>query len=135
MRLHILPDRLVSDIQEQFNEEFPFLDLVFFKKGTASRSDKNTTKQVPGNWKIADIQVELIEGIMDVSGEMKVKDLEKRLKDEFTLSTQVLRKSGNLWLETTMTDNWTLDQQNNHGREISTTVTAEGHDLNRDVDY
>lgn len=134
MRLHILPNRLVSDIQEQFNEEFPFLDLVFFRKGTASRSDKKS-KLVPGNWKIADIQLKPIEGIMDINGALKVKELEQRLKDEFTLSTEVLRKSGNLWLETTMTDNWTLDQQNNHGREISTTVTAKSNDLNRDADY
>jgi hypothetical protein len=36
---------------------------------------------------------------------------------------QVSRKSGTLWLETTMTDSWTLGQQNEHGRELSTPAT------------
>jgi len=68
---------------------------------------------------------------------MKVIDLEKMFKNRFNLSAQVFRKSGNLWLETTMTDNWTLLQQNNHGREISTGKKnpdkADDFDLNRDA--
>ena len=66
-------------------------------------------------------------------------ELEKIFKDQFGLAVQVFRKSGNLWLETTMTDNWTLQQQNNHGKEISAgnnknNVTTD-FDLNRDADH
>ena len=67
---------------------------------------------------------------------MKVNKLENIFKDQFNLAVQVFRKSGNLWLETTMTDNWTLQQQNNHGREISTSQSsndkADDFDLTRD---
>jgi hypothetical protein len=70
---------------------------------------------------------------------MKVKDLEKIFKDQFSLAMQVFRKSGNLWLETTMTDNWTLQQQNEHGREISTGKTTkdipDDFDLTRDASH
>ena len=70
---------------------------------------------------------------------MKVNELEKIFKDRFNLAVQVFRKSGNLWLETTMTDNWTLQQQNNHGGEISTEKTdiikADDYDLNPDTDH
>jgi hypothetical protein len=69
---------------------------------------------------------------------MKVNELENIFQQKFSLSAQVFRKSGNLWLETTMTDNWSLLQQNNHGREISTeTKKADGsadYDLNRERD-
>jgi hypothetical protein len=37
----------------------------------------------------------------------------------FGVPVQILRKSGKIWLETTMTDHWTLLQQNQHGEEIS----------------
>lgn len=70
---------------------------------------------------------------------MKVSELEKLFKDKFKLAVQVFRKSGNLWLETTMTDNWSLLQQNNHGREISTNKITDpkpdDFDLTRDADH
>jgi len=50
---------------------------------------------------------------------MTVKELEKIFEDRLGLSVLVYRKSGNLWLEPTMTDNWTLAQQNENGRQIS----------------
>jgi len=45
--------------------------------------------------------------------------LEICLQYEFGLPAQILRKSGNLWLETSMTNHWTLQQQNDHGRDIA----------------
>ena len=50
---------------------------------------------------------------------MTVTDFENALMDQFGLSAQVFRRSGNIWLETTITDYWTLKQQNEHGREIT----------------
>jgi hypothetical protein len=47
---------------------------------------------------------------------MTVADLEFRLEKEYGLHIQVFRKSGNIWLETTATDNWTLDRQNQEGK-------------------
>jgi hypothetical protein len=48
-----------------------------------------------------------------------VQDVEQLLWDAFGLSVQVFRKSGNLWLETTVTDQWSLAYQNEQGRELS----------------
>jgi hypothetical protein len=50
---------------------------------------------------------------------MTVIELEKTFEEMLGLSVLVYRKSGKLWLETTMTDNWTLAQQNENGRQIS----------------
>ena len=36
------------------------------------------------------------------------------------VQAQLFRRSGNLWLDTTITDLWTLQRQNEHVREIST---------------
>ena len=56
---------------------------------------------------------------LKISGSMTVKELEKIFDERLGLSVLVYRKSGNLWLEPTMTDNWTLEQQNENGRQIS----------------
>ncbi len=139
MNLHISPNFLISDVQKEFNTEFAFLKLEFFKKKALSHSDYSASQMVPGNRKIGYIQVSRIEGNIEIDGKMKVQDLETRLKDVFSLAVQVFRKSGNLWLETTMTDSWTRTQQNNHGRELSTGIgydtRIEDYDLNRDADH
>ena len=62
------------------------------------------------------------EGQVEVAETMTVKELEKTLRDKFGLTVQVARKSGSIWLETTISDNWTLKQQNDHGSELSEPV-------------
>jgi hypothetical protein len=54
----------------------------------------------------------------------------------YGLSVQVFRKSGNVWLETSATDNWTLRQQNNEGAELSTQMKNDraGDYNDRDVE-
>lgn len=139
MQLNIAPNRLIKDIQKEFNEIFPFLKLEFFKTKSFSRSEFMAHQIIPSNRKIGEGQQEIIDGNIEVNENMKVKDLENIFKDRFRLAAQVFRKSGNLWLETTMTDNWTLQQQNDHGREISTVKNiknrSEDFDLNRDAEH
>ncbi len=139
MCLHIAPNRFISDIQQEFNKIFPFLKLEFFSKSALARSDYSASQLIRSNKKIGDLQAVVTDGYINLEGEMKVIELEDRLKNEFSLGTQVFRKSGNLWLETTMTDNWTLHQQNNHGREISTEKNTvqrtRDYDLDRDADH
>ena len=138
MHLHIAPNRLISDIQKEFNEAFPFLKIEFFKTRSFTRSDFMAHQIIPSQRKIGDGQLAITDGDIEVVEEMKVKDLEKIFKDQFSLAMQVFRKSGNLWLETTMTDNWTLQQQNDHGREISSVKNTkdlpDDFDLTRDAD-
>jgi len=139
MRLHIAPYRLISDIQKDFNEAFPFLKIEFFKTKSFSRSEFLAHQIIPSQRKIGDGQLAITDGDIEIAGEMKVKELEKIFRDQFRLASQVFRKSGNIWLETTMTDDWTLKQQNDHGREISTVRIIkdkpDDFDLFRDADH
>lgn len=138
MNLQISPNRLISDIQKEFNKVFPFLKLEFFYNKNQSRSKISAKEIIPHNKKIGDEQRIVTDGEIIINDEMKVNELENIFKQKFSLSAQVFRKSGNLWLETTMTDNWTLLQQNNHGREISTetkkNIETNDYDLERDSD-
>jgi len=139
MHLHIAPNRLISEIQKEFNALFPFLKIEFFNNRSFSRSDFSARQIIPSNREIGDSQSAIKESDIEIVKETKVSELEKIFKDKFSLAVQVFRKSGNLWLETTMTDDWTLQQQNNHGREISTgknpVSRADDYDLTRDADH
>jgi len=140
MNLRIAPNRLISDLQKDFNNAFPFLKIEFFQNRNPKMPAFTFSQILPHNKRIVEGQAALSDGDIEVTPEMKVKDLEKIFKDQFSLLAQVFRRSGNVWLETTMTDDWTLKQQNEHGREISTDTkkdkSAEGdYELNRDADH
>ncbi len=49
---------------------------------------------------------------IEIYAEMTVNELEKLFEQEFGLHIQVLRKEGNSWTETTLTDKLSLYQQN-----------------------
>jgi hypothetical protein len=66
---------------------------------------------------------------------MTVGELENSLLENFGLNVQVSRRSGTLWLETTMSDKWTLKQQNDHGRELSEPVKSNKIIKEDDTDY
>ncbi len=139
MQLHITPNSLISDIQKEFNSVFPFLKLEFFNNRSYARADFSARKMITPHRRICEIQLAITDGDIEFSGEMKVAELENHFKEQFNLAVQVFRRSGNLWLETTMTDSWTLQQQNNHGKEITNGKTIvpgpDDYDLNRDADH
>jgi len=139
MRLHIVPSRAISEIQREFNNIFPFLKLEFFHHRLFSRPDYSAIQLISPTQKIASAQVNITDGDFEINQEMKVEELERILKDDFSLLAQVFRKSGNLWLETTMTDSWSLQQQNYHGQELSTAENTnaeiQDYDLSRDADH
>ena len=118
-------------MQDNFNEFYPFLKLDFYKKPNGRHESVVRQKLIKtillsnaGNGK---------EGALEITDSLIVGQLEKLFYDKFAMVVQVSRKSGTVWLETTMTDSWTLRQQNEHGRELSTPVTRTLPD--REIDY
>ncbi len=112
-----LNNKTIGQIQQEFNVAFPYLRIQFFKEShhenEGSRPElmiKNTTQLISVN--PADQKLEIL-------GSMKVSELENLFKQKYKLNIQVFRKSGNAWLETTVTDSWTLDKQNQEGIELS----------------
>jgi len=141
MHLHISPSRLISDLQNDFNKAFPFLKIEFFQNRNQQQLAFTFRQILPHTKRIAEGQLAITDGDIEINPEMSVKDLEKIFKDQFSLAIHVFRRSGNLWLETTMTDNWTLNKQNEHGREISTDskrktdAQENDYELNRDANH
>ena len=134
MKLIINSDRFIREVQHDFNVAFPFLKIEFFANGNGGHQSSTAKKRVAAGIKVHEASKVNNNGILDLQDSMTVAELEKKLKQEFGLAIQVFRKSGNIWLETTMTDNWTLRQQNEHGKEISTVPVRQSNisDLERD---
>jgi hypothetical protein len=141
MKIEISSTRLISETQKEFNDQFPFLKIEFFRSTTPRLSKWNAANRITPTMEISKCQVQKKEGIIHFMEETKVEDLENLFQQEFNLNVQVFRRSGNIWLETTMTDKWTLKQQNDHGREITLgehkaqTPEPTDYELTRDADH
>ena len=48
-----------------------------------------------------------------------VNQLIREMEQLLDMKVGVLRRSGNVWIETTLTTDWTLEQQNSEGRFLS----------------
>lgn len=115
--LHLTPFRPIHEVKREFNSAFPFLRLDFYRvqeSETLAPVKKILGDAVP--FKAAGLDKE---GILHVHNAMTVAELETAFRKKFHLTVQVARQSGNVWLETTMTDDWSLEQQNEHGQEIT----------------
>jgi hypothetical protein len=136
MYLEINGERLISDIQQDFGAVYPFLKIEFFRNGKIRRDRYPVNKLIPATQPVKNAwHYKQEKGQLTLSDGMTVTDFENALMDQFGLSAQVFRRSGNIWLETTITDSWTLKQQNDHGREITIGHNRIGSEEPRITDY
>ena len=127
MKSHYARQLLLKEVQEEFCRNYPYLKIDFTRgKGEKRLAPINGTGRTDITVQ-PDDQSEALRSAAQrllwtdfgVSDNMRVSELEVLLQYEFGLPAQVLRKSGNLWLETSMTEHWTLRQQNDRGQDIA----------------
>ncbi|MFM9057219.1 MAG: hypothetical protein ACKOQY_11145 [Bacteroidota bacterium] len=125
MALEIRDSRKLHELQSEFSNAFPYLKLEFFKAPHRIGEASSRSQLHDQNKTVSDCRMKKSEGLLHINREMTVSQLEARLYDDFGLSAQVFRKSGNVWLETSATDAWTLAQQNEEGAELSRKIQEE----------
>jgi hypothetical protein len=112
-------NRKISEIKKEFNEVFPFLKLEFFNTRHPAFHGSARNATLNENLSIKQISKIKKDGAIILREEMKVSELENLFQELFGMPAQVFRKSGRSWIETTVTDDWTLKRQNDEGRELS----------------
>ena len=124
--LTINDSQSIEGLQEEFNSAFPYLKIEFFKErhrpgiGTEKKSMYNDTHE-----KIFNLESTPKQGKIALDASHTVQQLEAEFDEKFGLFIQVFRKSGSIWLETSKTDNWTLEQQNEEGRSLQEELKTE----------
>jgi hypothetical protein len=115
MKLHVDDQRVISEIQEDFSSAFPYLKIEFFKKAHEAGEASPKSEMLPTDSTLAKWRTAHNEGDLTITADTKVEELESSFQDKFGISAQVFRKSGDVWLETSATDAWTLKEQNEQG--------------------
>lgn len=118
MKLTINKDTTVQAIQKQFNIFYPYLKIEFFKNFPKNKpifkaellNAAETLKHLDNFYEGRSI---------DVNKKRSVREVIKDFETMFGLSAHVFRKSGNVWVETSLTEDWALGDQNEEGEQIS----------------
>jgi hypothetical protein len=116
--MQISDHRKIVEIQEEFNSLFPYLRLQFFARSNKANGP-SSDKLVRHTKTMGECRTIHKEGNVTISPFMKVSELEDVFRDVYGLEVQVLRRSGKAWLASTLTDAWTLEEQNNLGESLT----------------
>lgn len=111
----ISDDKTFRDIQKEFNSKFPYLKLEFYSSQHNEGEGSPLQERLDPEQLLKNTRQTHTDGSIQVKENMKVSKLEQIFHDKFGLNVQVFRKSGNLWMQTTSTDHWTLAEQNRKG--------------------
>jgi hypothetical protein len=119
MKIKITNASKIADIQQEFNQFFPFLRLDFFGGGSEFVPESNSKNAIRSEKTIGELGKLTKQGEVILFNEMSVSDLETIFKESLGLTVHVLRKAGYIWLETSHSDAWSLEEQNKQGEKIS----------------
>ncbi|MEI3797128.1 MULTISPECIES: hypothetical protein [unclassified Chitinophaga] len=116
MQIYIREDAMVKDIQDKFQTVYPYLKLEFYRKPHRKGEYSSEEEKISPDTLLESIRIRNDSGWLDISYYRTAAAVEHDFSYIFGLSAQVLRKAGTLWLETTSTDSWTLEELNNAGK-------------------
>ena len=120
MELNLQKGGYLRDFQKAFNEVYPYLKIEFYKP-SQELQESNLQKHIKHNSLILVNGTEKFKesGQINIDNFRTSAQLEKDFLDNFGLAIKLFRKSGSLWIEITLTDNWTLEKQNEEGEFMS----------------
>jgi hypothetical protein len=118
----INPTDSLKNFQETFEREYPFLKIEFFRGEHEVGGLSSERKKVDANKAFNDATTLLAPLEVNLSPEITVAEFEQSFRQLPNLSVQIYRKSGRVYLETAATDEWTLEEQNTKGKEMSEPV-------------
>lgn len=119
MIIEINEHTVLAEIRKAFKAEFPYLDIAFFEKphqtGAANAKammlEYNLTAGVAGDPHKT--------GSLLLENKQTIAEIEKHFESQFGLYAQILRKSGNVYLQTTTSDNISLNTLNEDAKNAS----------------
>jgi hypothetical protein len=114
MKLHIDADTTIRELNKILQLHFPFLNFGFF------RVDQNnpvfTMKgRLPEYTELIDVNGVMREGIFDLSGDMKVCDVERYFWKNFHLPVRIYRRFNLSWILADMESQLPLEMVNHMG--------------------
>ncbi|MBM3178080.1 MAG: hypothetical protein FJZ78_08750 [Bacteroidetes bacterium] len=115
INLSISEKLTVAEIQQFFSGTYNFLKIEFYK--TLELNGIRITKKIENHSLLPKAAMPSI----DLSHFRTVEQIKADFQRATGLIARVFRKSGNVWIETSLTDDWSLERQNAEGKLIEQT--------------
>jgi len=108
----IKDNQTLKEIQQAFSSLFPYLKVEFYRQKHGDFGGSHIKDQLHPDQLVKDIRTIHTEGDITIDPNMSVLVFEQLFEEKFGLNVQVFRKSGNIWIQTSVTDYLTLEMQN-----------------------
>lgn len=97
---------------------FPYLSIAFRLPDKGGQAPHKKSVPPPSKT-LGECRIASSKEDITITPDTTVHELFRAFYAVYGLSVSVQRKSGNAWLETSLTSGWTLQQQNKLGEELS----------------
>lgn len=104
-----------EQVKSRFHNRYPKLKIEFYNMEHEAFAISSNCNKITEDVPLRSLNPKMKNGELSLYDSLKVRELEKLMKDNFGLNIQVFRKSGNQWMQTSITDNWTLGKQEEKG--------------------
>lgn len=118
MKMIIDDHQKIFEIREDFSDMFPYLKMEIFSRALSS-GEGFPRKIINYGRTLEECRTRNEPGAVVILPETTVEEFERNFRNIYGLNIHVYRQSGKSWLETTLTDSWTLREQNRQGQELS----------------
>jgi hypothetical protein len=105
MKLTIDDNRSFTYAQFEFSKRYPYLKIDFLRPPVGDKTPPFERRRAGGT--------------IHIEGDKTVNQVVKGFEEIFGLSMMIRRRSGNVWIETSLTADWTLERQNREGKLVS----------------
>ena len=119
MKITLYSQKTIGEVKQEFTKTFPFLKIEFFKRKHNPGQGSPILEEIEPTHQLIDVSGVLKEGAIELDPTDTVKDVEQRFQSQYGLPVQIFRRQNGLWMETTVTDDLTLREQNTLGRATS----------------
>jgi hypothetical protein len=99
-----------QDIQDEFSKRYPYLKMNFYKFNGEKIAAEERMTAFYRTFEKNDVEI---------PPDKRLGRLIVELENVLLVKVRMMRKSGTLWIETSLTTDWTLEQQNREGKYLS----------------
>ena len=114
----ISDNKTIKEVKEEFSAKFSLLKLEFYSKEHEEGEGSVLRDTLEESLVLKEVRSNHTEGDLSIDGHLKVSTLETNFKETYGINVQVFRKSGEVYLQTTTTDGWTLAEQQREAEEF-----------------
>jgi hypothetical protein len=115
-------NKTLKELKQEFNNKFPHLSIEFYNTSHQPNQGNSKANILDEHLTFGDVRNIHAEAEVSIDGHLKTSAFEQMFKNTFGVNVQVFRKAGDIWLQTTITDHWTLAEQERAAQEYEKKV-------------